>query len=166
MKIQTLLLTALLLPTAFCQMTVDQKVSDFMQLAGLLAKNYAFYEWKRDFVGFDFYDVKPWLEKVKASKDDMEFVDICTRYVAALQDSHDEYFLSSDFSANLPVTMDIYDGKVLIDSINRNVLPQAKYPFQVGDELISLDGRSAGELIEEFLPYSVNGSGSVTARRR
>jgi len=31
--------------------------------------------------------------------------------------------------------VDIYDGNVLIDAINRTRLPQANFPFNPGDEL-------------------------------
>ncbi|HEV2688055.1 MAG TPA: hypothetical protein VGV35_05860, partial [Bryobacteraceae bacterium] len=95
-------------PAAFAQLTVDQKVSDFMQLAGLYAKNYAPYEWKRDVIGFDLYNVKPWLEQVKKSQSDLEFYDICVRYVAALQDSHDEFTLTADYEAWAHLGVDLY----------------------------------------------------------
>src|SRR5690349_2925497 len=107
------LLLAAFAPAAFCDLTVDQKVADFMQLAGLYAKNYAASDWVRDQFGFDLYDAKPWLDRVKASKDDLEFFDICTRYVASLRDSHDEFYLNADFEAWLPIGADLYDGKFL-----------------------------------------------------
>ena len=76
--------------SAFAQLTVDQRIADFQQLVGLYVKNYGPYEWKRDIIGFDLLNVKPWLDQVKQSKTDIEFYDVCVRYVAALQDSHDE----------------------------------------------------------------------------
>src|SRR5262245_61463551 len=103
---------------SMAQMTVDQKVSDFLQLAGTYAKHYAPYEWKRDAIGFDLYNVQPWVAQVRASTDDIEFYDICVRYVASLQDSHDEFILPSDFAADLHFYVDIYDGKALIDQID------------------------------------------------
>ena len=50
---------------AFAQLSQDQKVTDFMQLVGLYVKNYEPYSWKRDVIGFDLYNVKPWLDRVK-----------------------------------------------------------------------------------------------------
>src|SRR5580700_3038984 len=98
----------------FGQLTQDQKVADFTQLAGLYAKNYAPYEWKRDVIGFDLYNIKPWLDQVRATTNDLAFYDVCVRYVAALQDSHDEFTLPTDFDAWAHLAVDIYDGKVLI----------------------------------------------------
>src|SRR6266496_4113523 len=113
----------------YADLTVDQKVGDFMQLAGLYAKHYAPYQWKRDVIGFDLYNVKPWLDKVKQSQTDVDFWDICVQYVAAFQDSHDEYVIPSNYTATLHFDVDIYDGKVLIDGIDRTWLPKTDYPF-------------------------------------
>lgn len=164
--IRILSLLLLVVPAGFSQLTQDQKVADFLQLAGLYAKNYAPYEWKRDVIGFDLYNVQPWLDQIQNSPDDIEFYDICVRYVASLQDSHDEFTLPSDFTADLHFTVDIYDGKVLIDSIDRGYLKAAAFPFQVGDELVSLDGTAVANLIQQFLPYAVNGSGNQSSRQR
>lgn len=156
----------LLAPLAHAQLTREQKVVDFMQLAGLYAKHYAPYEWKRDVIGFDLLNVKPWLAQVEQSRDDIEFYDICTKYVAALEDSHDEFILPSSFLADLPFAVDIYDGKVLVDGISRTLLPLATYPIRIGDELVSVDGRPVEDLIKEYIPYSANGSANPSSRRR
>jgi hypothetical protein len=103
---------------------------------------------------------------VRQSKDDIEFYDICVRYVAALQDSHDEFTLPSDFEADLNFTVDIYEDKVLIDYIDRSYLRATVYPFAIGDELVSVDGVAAADLVRQFIPYSANGSGSRIARQR
>ncbi|QOY88324.1 S41 family peptidase [Paludibaculum fermentans] len=153
-------------PVCFGQLTTDQKVSDFLQLAGLYAKNYAPYEWKRDVMGFDLYNVKPWVEKVKTSKSDIEFLDLCVRYVASLQDSHDEFYIPSDFVADMRILVDIYDGKVLIEGVDRTTLPRRLFPIDVGSELVSVDGIPVEDLIQQFVPYAADGSGNVITRRR
>ncbi|HJZ99681.1 MAG TPA: S41 family peptidase, partial [Candidatus Solibacter sp.] len=53
----------------------------------------------------------------------------------------------------LGFTGDIYDGLVLIDSLNRTQLPATAYPFTIGDELVSVDGRDVNSLIDEYLKY-------------
>jgi hypothetical protein len=155
-----------LAPACFGQLTTDQKVSDFMQLAGLYAKNYAPYEWKRDVIGFDLYNVKPWVEKVKNSKSDIEFLDLCVRYVASLQDSHDEFYIASDFVADMRILVDIYDGKVLVEGVDRTALPRRLFPINIGDELVSVDGIPVEDLIQQYIPYAANGSGNPITRRR
>jgi len=155
-----------LAPAALADLSVDQKVSDFMQLAGLYAKNYGPYELKRDIFGFDLYNVQPWLDQVKASKTDVDFYDICVKYVASLQDSHDEFFVPSTFDAWLHFDGDIYDGKFVIDYLDRGYLPLAKFSFRVGDELVSVDGVPVADLLTKFAPYSVNGSSNAVSRAR
>jgi len=146
------------------QMTPDQRVQDFQGLAALYAKRYAPYEWKRDALGFDLYDVSPWLDRVRRAKDDLEYYEIALQYVANLQDTHSAYRVPSNFVADLGFTEDIYDGKVIIDSINRTRLPTADFPFQVGDELVSVDGKTVEEWIASFSTFRKWGSPLSTRR--
>src|SRR5215471_5959641 len=145
------LLCATLCPA---QMTLDQKLSDFQQLAGLFDKQYGLYEWKRDQIHFDLLKTAPWLDRVRQSKSDLDFYDICIDYVASLQDAHDAFTIPSEFSASLGFTVDLYDDTPLIDSINRLLLPASRFPFQVGDEVVSVDGTAAQDLIQGFLKYA------------
>lgn len=161
-----LLIALLLAPNLLADLTLEQKLSDFQQLAGLYAKNYGPYQWKRDVMGFDLYNVQPWIEQIKKSKTDLDYYDICINYVASLQDSHDEFTLSSDFTAYLHFDVDIFDGAVLIDGIDRTYLPTAKFPFQVGDAIVSVDGTAVGDLIVKWLPYAANGAANPITRRR
>ncbi len=153
-------------PACFAQLTPAQKTADFMQLAGLYAKNYAPYELRRDLFGFDLYNLQPWLTQVNQSTDDITFYDICARYVASLQDSHDEFILPTDFEAWLHMDTDIYDGNVLIGDIDRTYLPARTYPFVVGDQIVSVDGVAAADLVQNFIPYAFNGSGNKTSQMR
>src|SRR5215813_234178 len=127
----TLLLVAAILVTPevlSAQLLPEQRLQDFQNLAALYAKRYAPYDWKKQAIGFDLFDLKPWLARVQAAKDDLEFFEIEAEYVAKLQDTHSSFSMTSSFRANLGITVDIYDGKVLIDTINRIQLPAATYP--------------------------------------
>lgn len=148
----------------FGQLTTQQKIADFTHLAGLYAKQYAPYEWKLAVAQFDLLDLRPWLDRVRATRDDLEFYDLMLEYVARLNDAHDVYTLPSSFSATLNFAVDIYDGSVLIDSINRSRLPAAEYPFQIGDELVSVDGRGVEDLIAEFSKYAIAANSRSTRR--
>lgn len=149
---------------ASAQLTVEQRLADFRHLAGLFAKRYAPYEWKLAVERFDPLDLGVWLDRARAVRDDLDFYDLMIEYVARLNDAHDVYLLPSTFTASLSFTVDIYDGRVLIDSINRLRLPSAEYPFQVGDELVSVDGRDVESLIEEFSRYAVSANPRSTRR--
>jgi len=149
---------------ASAQLTVEQKIHDFENIAAVYAKRYAPYEWKKELFGFDLFDIGPWLDRVARSSDDLEFFEIALEYVASLNDTHSSFAMPSSFLADLGFTVDIYDGKVLIDSINRTRLPAFQYPFEIGDQLISVDGRSVDDLMDEFSRFLKRGS-PLSARR-
>ena len=136
-------------PRAQQALTADQRDADMIQLASMFAKEYAPYEWKRDVIGFDLYRLTPWLQKIHQAAD-LDVEDALIEYLTSLQDTHSSILFHSPFVASLGITVDIYDGKVLIDSINRTLLPTAQYPFGIGDELVALDGQPAQSLIEFF----------------
>lgn len=148
------LLTAVMLAAAVmplhAQLTADQKAFEMQVLASLYAKQYAPYEWKRDVMKFDLLDLGPWVAKARAAKDDLDFYQVMAEYVGSLNDAHDTYFNQSDFTAELPFNVDIYDGKVLIDVVIRSLLPLKDYPFDIGDELISIDGKSVADIITDL----------------
>lgn len=147
------------------QLTTEQKLNDFRHLAGLYAKQYAPYEWKRELFGFDALNIGAWLERASRTGDDLEFYDLCVEYVASLRDTHAVYSLPSNFTATLNFTVDIYDGKALIDSINRTRLRPAEYPFETGDELVSVDGKPVEQLLDELANYAVQANARSTRRR-
>jgi len=159
-----LVLVSLTATIAFAQLTVDQKVADFQQMAALYAKRYGPYEWKRDNIGFDLLDIAPWLDRVRASRDDLEFLELMSEYVSKLNDAHDVYTLPSNFQASLNFSVDIYEGKLLVDSINRTRLPAAEFPFLIGYELVSIDGQDAQTLLDGLLRYQIAANPRSTAR--
>src|ERR1035441_3575015 len=164
-----LLIAALLLGgvlPCFAQLTQKQKMSDFLDLAALYDKNYSPYQWKLEVFDYDLLNLQPWLDQVYTSTDDLGFYDICVRYVASLHDFHDEFTLPSFYEAYLPLTADIYDGKVLVDFVDTSVLDPASYPISIGDEIVSVDNVSAVNWISTLSPYSVNGQGNPVSRNR
>jgi len=150
-------------PGAQEALTKNQRDADLAQLAATYAKNYAPYEWKRDVIGFDLYRLTPWLQRVHRA-DDLDFQDALIEYVASLNDAHSTISFRSNFSASLGFTLDIYDGKVLIDSVNRLLLPAAQFPFDVGDELVALDGQPVQTLIASFRKYGIGANPRTTDR--
>src|SRR4029077_20653638 len=146
------------------QMTSAEKAADFTQLAATYAVNYGPLDWKRTALNFDLLKIGDWLDKAMKTQDDLDFYELCVAYVSSLNDAHDVFVLPSDFLAELGFSVDIYDGKTLIDSINRNRLPLRRFPFQIGDELVSLDGVAAQDLIQSLTPYSIAGNQLSTRR--
>ena len=159
-------LALLLMPAAPAvgQLSPEQKALDFQELAAVYARQYAPYEWKRTAFGLDIFRIGPWLDRVRATRDDLDFFEVCVEFVASLNDAHDVFRLPSVFSATLGFSTDIYDGRVLIDSISRARLPARDYPFQNGDEVVSVDGVTAGDLVARFEKYSISANERSTRR--
>src|SRR5215831_13062708 len=97
------------------------------------------------------------------------FTKICYEYVASLNDSHSKYQMRSNWAVDLGFTVDNYDagpgagpepvsGVVLIDSIDRSRLPPGQFPFQIGDELLSVDGVSVEDWIRRLSKWVANSS--------
>ena len=145
-------------------LTSAQKEADFRYLAGTYSTYYAPVDWKKEFLNFDVLDIKPWLEKVNQTTTDLDFYEVCVAYVASLKDTHSSFSLPSDFVARLGFTTDVYDGVLLIDSLNRTLLPVKDYPFTTGDRLISIDGRDAQMLLQDFAIYGSVGN-PIAAKR-
>lgn len=134
------------LPAA-AQMTPAQRRADFEQIAAAVARQYAPYAWKIQAFGYDALRLKPWLERLEKVRDDLEYYELCMEYVASLRDLHSGYFLQSGFTAELPFYVDLYDGKALIEYVDRAWLPASQYPIEPGDELVSVDGVTPEEWI-------------------
>lgn len=144
------------------QLTMDQKISDFQYAASVYDKRYGPYEWKRDSIGFDLLNIAPWLDKVRATKTDLEYYDVLVRYVASLNDAHDGYFLPSTFVASLNFTVDLYDGKLLVD--NHAGLSASQFPITNGYEVVSIDGVDAQKIVDDLQVYSVAANPRSTRR--
>jgi hypothetical protein len=150
-------------PPAHAQMTADEKAIDFQTIAAPYAKWYAPYEWKRDVFGYDAMNLAPWIAEARATTNDLDYYGVVVRYTTQLQDSHARYRIPSSFYATLGLHVDAFfdegrkDSVILIDGISRGALPATQYPFQIGDELVSIDGVPVATLIASFTPY-VNGA--------
>jgi hypothetical protein len=151
-------------------LTTEQKLFDFEALASLYAKRYAHTDWKKTLFSVDPLDLTPWLDAIRASRNDTEYLDVLVKYVASFNDAHSSYRVLTDFYADLGFRVDLYfdtgrqNYSVLIDSISRTVLPLDRYPFETGDELLSVDGVKVADLIEQLGKYL--SSGNTQAKMR
>src|SRR5215470_17855174 len=146
----------------FAQLQPDQKITDFSSLAALFNKQYAPYNFKRDVIKFDMLKLGPWLDKVRATKDDISFYEVCAAYIASLNDAHSEFLMDTDFTADLGFEADLYDGKAIIDTISADIARTVS--FRVGDELVSVDGITVADWLKEFAKYNPYGNPRSTDR--
>ncbi len=146
------------------QLAPGQKLADFQNLASLFAKQYGPFQWKLELFDYNLYKISPWVDMVQQTTDDLGFYEVMSEYVAALNDAHSVYFNPSDFSAYLGFTTDIYDGKVLIDSIDPTVIAPGQYSFQVGDEVVMVDGETSADIITNLSQFFSDANPASTSR--
>ncbi|MCU0248293.1 MAG: S41 family peptidase, partial [Bryobacter sp.] len=89
---------------------------------------------------------------------------IVGEYIGSLDDGHTVFSMPSTFVAQTGLAADIYDGKVLVESITFPLLPPSQYPISIGDEIVSVDGKTAEELLEQFTRLRKRGN-PLTSRR-
>ncbi|HLJ46662.1 MAG TPA: S41 family peptidase [Bryobacteraceae bacterium] len=155
---------ALSLPLV-AQLTPDQMLFDFNDLAAIYAKRYGPYDWKKTLFGYDLLNLQPWTDQISTTTNDLDFYEVMVRYVASLHDTHDAYSTPSNFTASVGLNVDIYDGKVIIDGINRSFLPAATFPVQVGDQLLSVDGTDVTDLLAQNAVYAMEANDRSTLRQ-
>jgi len=164
MKIRCLMLLGLFPATCLAQLSTDQRLADFRNLGDLYARRYAAIDWKKSALKFNLLDLAPWDARVAQIQNDLDFYDLMVEYVSDLADAHDQYILPSDFEAYLGFSVDLYDGKTLIDRINRTQLPIDQFPFAAGDQLVSVDGQTAEDWVKRLSKY-VSGGNPRTVQR-
>ena len=70
----------------------------------------------------------------------------------------------TDYLATIGLGVDLYDERALIDSIDRSDLPSFRYRFEIGDEVISVDGESAASWIDRISRQQSFANGRATRR--
>jgi hypothetical protein len=148
-----LLLIGIPLP-CYAQLSPQQKADDFSAIVAWYDRFYAPMELVTKESGFNPLDTRRWVERAKATASDAEFYQLCRQYLARFGNVQDTLLLSSFplFRARLGFTVNYYDRALLIDSIDRNTLPESQYPFQIGDQLLSVNNRSIDQWLDTLLP--------------
>ena len=148
-----LLLIGIPLPS-YAQLSPRQKADDFLTIVTLYDRLYAPLPLVTKESGFNPLHVKPWVEGAKVTASDAEFYQLCRRYLARFGNTQDTLNLTPGplFGATLGFTINYYSNTLLIDSIDRDALPETQYPFQIGDQLLSVDHRSIDQWLDALIP--------------
>src|SRR5215813_7152743 len=138
-----LLLIGIPLPS-YAQLSPRQKADDFLTIVTLYDRLYAPLALVTQETGFNPLNARSWVERAKVTASDAEFYQLCRRYLARFGNTQDTLNLTPGplLGATLGFTINYYNNTLLIDSIDRDALPETQYPFQIGDQLLSVDHRS------------------------
>jgi len=145
--------------TSASELTTEQKLSDFEQLVSSMKSGYGPLKYKEESRGISI-DVlaKSYSEKIRETKSNGAFYYLIVKFVAEFKDSHFSASLPTSHRANLGFICDMVEGKILIADINRDRLPEEKFPFKRGDEIISMNGQPIDSALEALMPYISSGN--------
>jgi hypothetical protein len=120
------------------------------QVAAVYTEHYAPIEWKQRQMGVDLKkEYHQAREKILATPDitQRQFQAILARFVAATRDYHASIQFAATEKATLPITIVSAEGKYYLGYINREALPEAAFPFQVGDEVVEFGGKPVAQAV-------------------
>lgn len=123
------------------------------QVAAVYTEHYAPIEWKHKQMGVDLVkEYQSARAKVLANPNmgQREFQKILADFVAATKDYHAGIQFASTESSELPIAIRKADGAYRIASIDREALPEDKFPFQLGDEVVEFGGRKVADVAAEL----------------
>lgn len=167
MRIASLLAFLLLSTSIFARpLTTAQKLSDLNSLVGTIKSGYGPLKYKEKVLGLNIDMLaREYSEKIEATKTNGDFYYLLVQFVAEFQDSHFGASLPTTHVSKLNFRTDYVDGKVLIETINREKLTEEKFPFEKGDEIVTFNGKPVQEEINKLIPYMGQGF-KLTAQRK
>jgi len=134
-------------------LAVDQRIADFEHLVHMVNKYYGPLKWKKDGLGCDILEAaETYRAKIYETTDDLAFFDLMFGYIAEFQDGHTGFSIPSTYRASLNFAVDLYEGKLLVDRIYDSTLQ-----LSVGDEILTMDGEQAEDLITRLRRYLPSG---------
>ena len=151
---------------AFADLTEQQRIDDAVTLVSLYEHSYAPMPWKKKLWKLDHDAMANQLMADAASaKNDLEFYDAIAGYLRNFHDAHVSWGIPSSLVASLPFDADYFNGEVLIYNINREELPKEKFPFEIGDRIIAVDGKPVDQHLQKLIRYCDTGSKLTNLRK-
>ncbi len=140
------------------QLTVEEKTLDFQQLIGRIKSSYGPLEYKKDVLKIDIDQLQTvYLQRIQQSKTNEEFYYLITQFVAEFKDSHFAASNSSNRRSALPFSVDLVQGKVLVDEKNNSVPFTEVLTVQKGDEITHINAVPVMDIMQSLLPYGGEG---------
>ena len=134
-------------------LTRQKMLQTLYQVAAIFAEQYAPIDFKKERFQLD---LKREYEKAKSAVltdpqiTTPQFQDILVSLVAAMRDYHVSISFFSTEVAHLPFWVLGAGGKYFLVYIDRAQLPEEVFPFQVGDEVVTFDGKPTAEVVKEL----------------
>ncbi|MBL7669257.1 MAG: PDZ domain-containing protein [Bdellovibrionaceae bacterium] len=132
----------------------DQKMSDLQQLVSMIKSGYGPLQYKKENFSIDVDSLHSlYTEKILKTQSNGEFYYSLIRFIAEFHDGHFSASLPTSRMASLPFDVDLVQGHVLIDKINRDKLNEKSFPYAKGDEIVAVNGHPIGEVLNDLQRY-------------
>lgn len=165
MKLTRLLVVSIFTFSAFGQpLTLQEKQSELNQLASLVRTQYGPYDYKIQNFKLSLDALVNRYFELSKNATNLEFYYLLNRFVAEFKDSHFSSLLDTDHVSFLGFFTDRVGGKILIDEIDRRVLADNKFPFQRGDEVVSIGTEPAENLVKYLSQHQGMGNEEAALR--
>jgi hypothetical protein len=133
-------------------LTEAERLSDLDQLVSTIQSGYGPLEFKEQLLGIRPDTLRArYAQETRAARNDREFYYSMVRFVSEFKDSHFGALLNSPRIASLPISTEGVGDKVYIENVDRAILPLTSFPFIKGDEIVAIDGRPTGEVVQELM---------------
>ncbi len=153
--------TALAAPSGR-DLTESEKTADVEQFFQLIKSSYGPLRFKETDQGISVESLRAkYLELARETKSNSEFYYLLGRLIAEFRDSHFSVNIPSRMRASLGFSVDLVEGKVLVDKI---ITYKGPYTLAKGDEIVTVDGAPVATAVEGLMSYV--SSGFEGTRRR
>jgi hypothetical protein len=129
-------------------------VTDDIEIDGLfrtIETNYGPLEYKARQVGLDWTKTKSdYRSRFRAVKSTTEFYLLAARLLGELKDAHVHAQLPSSYETKLPLQLTYVEGKTVVNHLAGSLVRSKLCDVEIGDELVSMDGKSADEIRAEL----------------
>ncbi len=146
-------------------LSTQEKLADFAQINLVVDSSYGPLYYKQKTQGLNLEALREdYRNQIISTKTNSEFYYTLVRYVSEFHDGHFGAVLPSDYKAEIPISTDLVEGKVLVGDIDRKKLSEKDFPYLKGDEIISLNGEPVEQVVQTLSQF-LGGGFSLSEKR-
>lgn len=139
--------------TASAATLADDVVASLYSMKGIYSSQYAPAAWKKQHAAYDLdIEFKNAINHVQANPQLTvhESRKVFKNFIYAMRDYHVGIDFASTESASIPLRIKSAQGRTFLIEIDRAKLSTTAFPFEVGDELVSVDGKAIEQAITDL----------------
>lgn len=139
---------------SFAQSLEQKKMIRFIDsMADVYDSMYAPALWKKEFASWSLQlQVLKAKEQILAKEiSHSDYHKIVNQFILSMKDYHVSVQFFATESSSLPFMIRGAEGRYFFVYIDRDTLPESEFPFELGDELLSLNGESISQIIKKLV---------------